>query len=133
MRVFTYGTLRPSLNPSAVRRFGLTLVGPAELLSNMELVHLGWFPALVTTDASHTVVGELVEVNDLSKLDQYEGYRPDGRGLYNRREVLVSHNGEPTSAWVYYMTSRPPNAKPIVSGDWSKLGPDADPSEKTFT
>jgi gamma-glutamylcyclotransferase (GGCT)/AIG2-like uncharacterized protein YtfP len=120
MLVFTYGTLRPSLYPHVERRFNVKLVGPAILTTKLQMVSLGPFPALVCSPNYHDIVGELVETETLSLLDGYEGYRNDGRGLYDRTELACFINGVYHTAWVYYMKSMPPNSNPIESGDWSK-------------
>lgn len=120
MLVFTYGTLRPSLYPHVEKRFNVKLVGPATIKVGLRMVSLGPFPALVPSENHNTIVGEVVEAADLSALDAYEGYRKDGRGLYDRMEVLTVVNGLDYPVWVYYMKADPPNSSPIESGDWSK-------------
>lgn len=120
MLVFTYGTLRPSLYPHVENRFNVKLVGPATITVGLRMVSLGPFPALVPSDKHQTIVGEVVEAETLSLLDGYEGYRNDGRGLYDRKLLPVIYNNEQVEAWVYFMKSTPPNSTPIESGDWSK-------------
>jgi gamma-glutamylcyclotransferase (GGCT)/AIG2-like uncharacterized protein YtfP len=71
VRVFVYGTLRPSLYPGragALRR--ARALGPATLRIHGQLVTLGAFPAIVTpTDATQTIVGELIEADAAALAD----------------------------------------------------------------
>lgn len=132
VKVFTYGTLRPSLYPGAVARFGLTPLGRGVLYGHYEMLHLGGFPGLIQTppgthpDAGASIVGEVVEVADLRPLDRYEGYP----SLYDRREVeIVMDDNTRATAWVYLFNNTPehgpvdPNrARPVVTtGDWADI------------
>lgn len=120
MFLFTYGSLRPSLSPSNVARFNLKpIVGKATLSGKLEMVSVGWFPALIPCEGWNTVVGELVEVSDLTYIDQYEGYQPNGRGLYDREELPVFVDGKKYIAWVYFMHRRPHVAEDVPGQDWA--------------
>ena len=119
MKVLTYGTLRPTLSPQNVERFKLTPLGPATMTGNFELVGVSWFPALIPSEQSRTIIGEAVEVENLKGLDFYESFSENGNGLYDRKEVPIVIDGQEVSAWVYFMKARPTNAKTIESNDWA--------------
>lgn len=121
MRIFVYGTLRPTLYPHR-RREGQE-VKQARLTGNYKLWNMGRFPALVEDLKSKTIVGETYEVPDIKVYDQYEGYLPTGKGLYDRKEVEIEFDGKTESAWVYFMHSERFKsdggwAQEIESGDW---------------
>lgn len=119
--LFTYGTLRPSLYHIKARAFGLEKVGDATLTEKFTLRNLGRFPALVPAEEEHTIDGELVRIENLSKADRYEGYVPGGSGLYDRKEVIVNvlqgNDQYSIQAWVYFMKES--DAPVISSGDWA--------------
>lgn len=116
IKVFTYGTLRPSLYPYVISRFGLTPIGKG-LLEDFIMYDLGAYPAI--TRGTGIIVGELVEVKGLGRLDLYEGYRTDGGGLYDRAKVTVNMiESDPTEAWVYFMKQASKYGHRILSGDW---------------
>jgi gamma-glutamylcyclotransferase (GGCT)/AIG2-like uncharacterized protein YtfP len=127
MFLFTYGTLRPSLSPDRARAFKLSPRGRAVIPGGFALLNLGPFPALVPDTGSDTaIVGELVEVDDLARLDDYEGYRPGGDGLYDRQEVnVLGHDTGIVKAWVYFMQpagrARFRKAPVVESGDWATV------------
>lgn len=133
VKVFTYGTLRPSLYPRAVKNFNLTPKGKATLRGPFQMLHLGGFPGLIFDYRlpTITIVGEVVEVEDLRRLDMYEGYTGTDSGLYNRKEVSVKFNdGTTAQCWVYTFNCDPrfhdpidpagAKAEVVVSGDWEK-------------
>lgn len=124
INVFTYGTLRPSLYPAVVDRFNLTPVGRGVLYGHYAMLHLGHFPGLVETpvrthpDAGAAIVGEVVQVTDLSLLDRYEGYP----SLYMRREVeIILDDNRRVTSWVYIYNGGPASGKPVPTGDWADM------------
>jgi gamma-glutamylcyclotransferase (GGCT)/AIG2-like uncharacterized protein YtfP len=131
--VFAYGTLRPSLYPRAVVNFNLTPKGRATLRGPFQMLHLGGFPGLIHDYRLpvSTIIGEVVEVENLIRLDGYEGYTGGDGGLYNRKEVVAKFDdGSSVHCWVYTFNCDPrfhdpidptgPKAKVVASGDWGK-------------
>lgn len=129
-RIFVYGTLRPSLYPQRFPgRFGPSLK-PATLTSGLKMYSLGRYPALVPDDGESRVVGETFELDDIKVYDAYEGYLPNGMGLYDRRKFdIVLDTGEKVEAWVYFMHALRFNqdiidwAKEVPSGNWADAMP----------
>ena len=132
MILFVYGTLRPSLYPHVCEQWGLKSAGPA-LTKGWTMYNLGRFPAVVEALTGSSIIGELVIVDNLDRLDRYEGYRPNGQGLYNRKTIEVFParcTQEPI--WLYYMNNAPqtgefygdnePVLYPVIpSGDWEDV------------
>ena len=122
VRIFVYGTLRPSLYPHR-RREAQGATG-AKLVGNFKLWNLGVYPALVEDLKEHTIVGETFELPNITMYDAYEGYIPNGKGLYDRKEVEIElEDGTKTSAWTYFMHAERFKeserwAEVIESGDW---------------
>jgi gamma-glutamylcyclotransferase (GGCT)/AIG2-like uncharacterized protein YtfP len=122
--VFTYGTLRPSLYPSVPNRFGVTPVGPGILEATYSMYNLGRFPALVKTGDDTTIRGEVVEIEDIKRLDWYEGYNSTNPsdGLYDRTQQKVTlDDGRVLEAWVYFMHKAPSGVDLVESGDWGSI------------
>ena len=135
IQVFVYGTLRPSLYP---RRKMMGTAAKIEA-NGWELVNIGGkFPAAVRSNSfqprtpsghcSQWIYGEVVTVDSLDEFDAYEGYTPDGRGLYNRRNTQVRVGGSRDScvAIIYYMDeeklkeiSKHCTIRTIPSGNWA--------------
>ena len=127
-RLFVYGTLRPSLYPWRKRPGGP--VEEASLTGNYKLWNLGRFPAVVESQLPQRIVGETFEVEHIAPYDSYEGYLPNGKGLYDRKKVKIQLKDEVTTleAWVYFMhhttfhgEDGPKWAEPIESGDWGDV------------
>ena len=103
--VFSYGTLRPSLYPHMMKRFGLLSMGKGTLKGPFQMLNLGAFPGLIEDVRlpNRTIVGEVIGVSDLAQADRYEGCNYGHPGnLYDRKivEVLLE-NGTPVKTWVY--------------------------------
>ena len=131
MFVFVYGTLRPSLYP---HRSNGKPSRPATLEANFVMWNLGRFPALVPQPQSQcltTIKGEVIEVEDVQVFDAYEGYRANGKGLYDREQfvVVIEETGEIVSAWTYFMHPErfeqraDGTAQRVPSGDWAAAMP----------
>ena len=117
--VFTYGTLRPSLYPGRaaawVRAF---------LVDQLTMIDLGRYPALVEATDEHEIVGDVIEVDSVTRFDSYEGYLPNGQGLYDRRRVKVrGADAKVYLAWVYFMhKDRAPEwGRTVPTGDWADV------------
>ncbi|MGC0313874.1 gamma-glutamylcyclotransferase family protein [Kitasatospora acidiphila] len=128
---FVYGTLRPGLHNHARYLAGrCTRIRPA-VLSGAALHDGPGYPFLLP-DPAHRVVGELLTLRAaqyprlLALLDELEGCRTDGTGLYVRERlpVTVRGTGLAEPAWVYLagpaatarLRERPAL---IASGDWT--------------
>lgn len=136
-RVFTYGTLRPTLYPGAIRNFGLAPIGKATLRGPFQMLNLGRFPGLIKHYSLPTVniVGEVVEVENILNCDRYEGCVPGREGnLYDRMKVTVRLDGaksEMMEVWVYIYNCDPREHNPadeagargsvVKSGDWEEV------------
>lgn len=124
MRIFVYGTLRPSLYPG--RRPQGAVVENATYDGKLRMVNLGSFPALQTCETDHRIVGETFELPDIRVYDAYEGYRSDGKGLYDRKEIeiAVGPDGRKETAWVYFQHAGGKYSsgydREIESGDWAQ-------------
>lgn len=127
IRVFTYGTLRPSLGArggwNAERMFGRTDY-PSEpaVLPRGTLYDVGGYPAL-DPSCGDAVVGELIAVDheQLARLDSLEGILPGKRRGYTYQRVLYKVRvGDATEwAWVYVARRSLSYARLIVGGDWA--------------
>ena len=138
MKIFVYGTLRPSLYPQRKPR-NVTVVNKATL-EGFTMWNLGRFPALTqkynyvqgqdeAKVPSAKIVGEVYDIPQVSVFDGYEGYKADGTGLYDRDIMpCVLETGERVMAWVYFMHTwklrEVGGAATIVqSGDWADVMP----------
>jgi gamma-glutamylcyclotransferase (GGCT)/AIG2-like uncharacterized protein YtfP len=112
-----YGTLMEG-QPNSWLVDGLGEFGPRVEIVDADLFDVGGFPALRI--GSGTVKAQLwrpyPEWRDeaLKRLDQLEGCRPDGHGMYVRRPLALADG---TAATVY-IWNRPGQLAPILSGDW---------------
>ncbi|MGF1431301.1 gamma-glutamylcyclotransferase family protein [Kitasatospora sp. LaBMicrA B282] len=134
---FVYGTLR-----RGQRNHGRYLHGHCERVEPAELAGAalyegpGYPYAVADPDPGRRVRGELVTVRAgdfaqvLAELDELEGCRPDGRGLYVRRPLpvtasLAAPGTARVTAWVYLagpdLTTRLRATDPVLipSGDWT--------------
>ena len=83
----------------------------------------GLYP-FVFLDGNKRILGEVysVPMDELKFLDMYEGYRPDGSGLYLRNEFdYVLENGQEIKAIMYYQKANVHNLKNLT-----KIGSDGD-------
>lgn len=129
MKLFTYGTLRPSLYPHRLLP-GMDPVR-ATLTAQLQMFNLGHFPALIEVEEGGRgmwgeIVGEVITIPDIKMYDAYEGYTPDGKGLYDRAEFAVTlDSGETCRAWVYFMHRLQffsgDSRQLVVSGDWADI------------
>lgn len=139
--IFTYGTLRPSLYPKNVDRFGLVPMGSATLQGHYQLIDLGNFPGLISEPRLpvSNIIGEVVSIGTLEQADRYEGCKYGKPGnLYDRVEVEVllkeGAGCRIQKVWTYVFNHHenrnvhdpidPAGAKMAVidSGDWAKRG-----------
>lgn len=95
--LYVYGTLR-------------TGKAAAQILKG-KMYDLGWFPGVIL-GGPDDIVAERIEVNDISRIDRYEGYReddPEG-SLYIR---------VPFKDGYIYEYNRGVEEEPVIeSGDW---------------
>ncbi len=103
--LFVYGTLKRNEGANHFLK-DCTFVGNAvtkDAKFNMKSNN-GYFP-FVFNNGDKKIAGEIYECPDqvLPYLDMYEGYRPDGSGLYLRNEFdYVLDNGKDIKAIMYY-------------------------------
>lgn len=132
--VFSYGTLRPSLYPHAVKRFGLVAMGKAALKGHFQMINLGAFPGLIEHAGlpKTSIVGEVISLASMENADRYEGCRYGRPGnLYDRKEVevVMSADGKILKVWVYLFNYTDkdihdpinvdgPQRPIVVGGDW---------------
>ena len=122
-KLFTYGTLRPSLYAHKVG----DVVGTPAKLTGFKMFNLGRFPCLVEDDSDglEPIVGETIAIPSVTMYDGYEGYPI----LYNRKEVACHVDKEHDyyiGCWVYFMepqmfSQHEARAIYIPSGDWADV------------
>ena len=100
-----------------VARFVKDVVAEPASLMGFDMYNLGHFPALVKGTGS--IVGETFTVPSITIFDHYEGYRPDGSGLYDREQVEINTASGDKTAWVYFMKQTPRRASLVPTGDWA--------------
>jgi gamma-glutamylaminecyclotransferase len=113
-RIFVYGTLRRGgSNHHLMVEGGAELAEYARTRPEFVLLDLGPHPAMVA-GGSTSVTGEVYVVSDAlrERLDRLE----DHPRWYTR--IMITLDGDCQEAEAYVMPSRPPDAKPIESGDW---------------
>ena len=95
--LYVYGTLRPSTLDTVIIKG--------------QLFDLGWFPGL-KMDLDGEVVCNRIEVDDIEKIDRYEGYREDDHegSLYIRRPFL--------DGYIYEFNRDVSPAARVLSGEW---------------
>ncbi len=98
MKYFAYG-LNTNINSMSARCPAAVNLGPA-ILSGHEFIFAGF--ADVILNASNQVHGVLWEITDscLASLDILEGYPV----FYDRKNVLIKHQGSLIRAMTYFMT-----------------------------
>jgi gamma-glutamylcyclotransferase (GGCT)/AIG2-like uncharacterized protein YtfP len=126
--VFVYGTLRRGFANHDRFCFDVLEVVPAWATGRLYDLPYG-FPAMVPARDGRAV-GELLTFPDpvaaLRRLDQLEGFRPDGPRHYDRIvvEARPLDGGEPVRAWCYVygaekIAGLAGRASEIASGAWS--------------
>lgn len=110
-KVFVYGTLKTGhYNNRILQRSNGIFLGEFKTEPEFTMKHLGAFPG-VLTEGNTSIQGEVFEVDDLSCLDQLEGYPH----FYDRVLIDTSYG----QAWVYYLPPEPYQDRPdIPSGVW---------------
>ncbi|MFJ2577807.1 gamma-glutamylcyclotransferase family protein [Kitasatospora aureofaciens] len=129
---FVYGTLRSDGHNHVTHLAGRCADIRPAVLEGAALHDGPGFPwAVPDPTPGRRIVGELVSVRPsayagaLATLDELEGCRADGAGLYVRRRMVVrTEAGEAREAWVYLAgpaAAERLRARPalIVSGDWA--------------
>jgi gamma-glutamylaminecyclotransferase len=110
MRLFVYGSLMRG--EAHAGELGPALfLGPARTAAAYTLVNLGAYPAMLPGGAT-AVVGEVYEVSDVARLDEFE--EPS---VYRRGPVALADG---TAAEAYFL-AEPPGPVPVAvirSGDW---------------
>lgn len=125
--VLVYGTLRRGMANHDRFCFDVLDVVPAWTTGRLYDLPYG-FPAMVAA-ADGRVIGELLAFPDpavaIRRLDQLEGFRPDGPRHYDRI-VVEAHplaGGGPVRAWCYVYgggaAQRLADAQFIATGDWA--------------
>lgn len=124
--LFVYGTLRPSLWPSALRPLLKTTICLGEASLPGRLYDLGPHPGAIPDSSSELLIqGEVLELPGeeglLEALDKYEDFSPkDQEGslfLRLQREVKLS-NGQKCICWVYAYNRSPGSARLVSHGDY---------------
>lgn len=126
--LFVYGTLRPSLALSQLRKeiARWRVIGFARVPGR--LFDLGLFPGAVVDPADESrIVGEVLELPDeretLEFLDLYEGYdaEDESNSQYLRRRCLAAlENGGEIECWIYVYNVDTAGAEVIASGDYAE-------------
>ena len=126
LHLFVYGSLRSGFQSPAyeyISRY-FTLIGEGRVRGRLH--DLGEYPAAKPAEDEAWIVGELYHVINekeldwaLAQLDDYEGVNPDyeEEQQYYRDQALVSFEGNPVPAWIYWYKGDV-SGKPVVpSGD----------------
>ena len=111
MRLFVYGTLRPSGEGDAVKT-----------LSGYKMHDLGWYPGVVKTGNPDDIIqGNIVPVKDedhLARLDQYEGCNGNTPGCLYHRVNIMEDQEHLEPVWLYVYNGHPDNRPVVPDGDW---------------
>jgi gamma-glutamylcyclotransferase (GGCT)/AIG2-like uncharacterized protein YtfP len=84
-------------------------LGPASTAAAYTLVNLGPYPAMLPSGAT-AVVGEVYEVSDVARLDEFED-----PSVYRRGPVALADG---TAAEAYFLVAAPAAAVVVAGGDW---------------
>jgi gamma-glutamylcyclotransferase (GGCT)/AIG2-like uncharacterized protein YtfP len=124
--LFVYGSLRSGFRSPVyeyISRF-FKFIGDGKVKGR--LFDMGSYPAGVSTDDNHFIIGELYQAKNeqefswaIGQLDDYEGVsvEPDEVQLYRREVAAVHINGEMTQAWIYWYNGEVSGRPEITSGD----------------
>ncbi|MEH7085970.1 gamma-glutamylcyclotransferase family protein [Neobacillus drentensis] len=119
--VFVYGTLRKNESNHYLMK-GATLIA-GQAWANGRLFDTGvGYPALKESMCDK-VYGELYLVSEeqLLRLDELEGYRPNrSNNLYNRKNQVVFYENDKIEAYLYFIAEHHGSMlkNHIESGDW---------------
>lgn len=119
--VFVYGTLRKNESNHNLLKEATLIARQAWTNGRLFDTGLG-YPALKES-MNDKVYGEvyLVSEEQLFRLDELEGYRPNDRNnLYNRKKQVVFHDMVNIEAYLYFIAehNEPMLRNTIRSGDW---------------
>jgi gamma-glutamylcyclotransferase (GGCT)/AIG2-like uncharacterized protein YtfP len=130
--LFVYGSLRrESSHHHILRSIRAGFMGPAMVAG--QLFDLGRFPGARLVEpsdriGSRRVMGELYRLrnpeHDFDVLDRYEGLQSatPKMSLFGRELTRAwTRGGNTAQAWIYCLNRNPPKARPIPSGDYSKV------------
>ena len=131
--LFVYGSLRrESSHHDILRSIRAGFMGPAMVAG--QLFDLGRFPGTRLVErlsdriGSRRVMGELYQLRnperDFYALDRYEGLQSAApkMSLFGRELTRAwIRGGNTAQAWIYCLNRIPPMARPIPSGDYSKV------------
>jgi len=126
-QIFVYGSLRSGFNASAfeyISRY-FQLVAPGKVRGL--LYDMGEYPAAVSTQQDHFLIGELYAIKQeeefgwaLEQLDEYEGINesPEDSPVSFKRELVevITESGN-TIAWIYWFSGSIADKPLIASGD----------------
>lgn len=121
-KLFVYGTLKEGY-PYHIIISDCKKVGDAETVNMFTMVDLGPFPMVIDKPKTHTIKGELYEINDkvLTRLDTLEGYPI----FYSRRkeQFIMINNGTQTNALIYLgVDIQKYKSEPVVKdGIWRNI------------
>lgn len=126
-QIFVYGSLRSGFNAPAfeyISRY-FQLVAPGKVRGL--LYDMGEYPAAVSTQQDHFLIGELYSIKQeeefgwaLEQLDEYEGINesPEDSPVSFKRELVevITESGN-SIAWIYWFNGHIADKPLIASGD----------------
>lgn len=116
MLMMVYGTLMTRFHNNILLE-EQTLLGECETKEKYTMF-VNSIPYVYPHSETSTIKGELWKVTGkqaIDRLDSLEGH-PD---WYNRREIIIIHNGEEKKAWLYFMPDESVTSLTIIkNGDY---------------
>lgn len=117
-KIIVYGTLRKDQEFHHMLG-GAPQVG-AGILLGYDMFSVDWYPTILPGKGSVAIECYEIEDNLLEIIDRFEGFfgfkNPENE--FERQEIEHERWG---TCWIYLKEDElPPNAFPIVSGDWTK-------------
>ena len=116
--LFVYGTLKKGQRAEGFLKYA-NFLGKAvtkDAIFDMQSNN-GYYP-FVFLDGNKRILGEVyrVPMKDLQYLDMYEGYSPDGSGLYLRNTFdYILEDGQEIKAILYYQKYNVKNLKNLTN------------------
>lgn len=116
MKVFVYGTLMSGMRANHFLQTSNFVENDVIPANTFEMYSLGFFPALVESNDSTPVIGEVYEITSevQGNLDRYEGYPYH----YDRKQVTTEKGH---LVWVYYMKENRQNKVVVEHGSWRQF------------